>query len=141
MSGSLHDVKNEVWMKTVLISVGLIFAGIAAYAVLAEGVGSVKHHEWEEAHHDVEEAKAELDAISVTDAPSEDKDAAYDKWEAAVDADVDAHLSYLTWSTAGKTIMVMFIIYAAFYGIAGFFNSIQPEEEYQQQEPQHSHLQ
>ena len=43
-------------------------------------------------------------------------------------ADVDAHLSYLTWATAGKTILVMMIIYAAFYGISGFYNSIQPNQ-------------
>ena len=129
MSGSLHDVKNAIWMKTVLISVGLLFAGIAAYAVLDEGVGSVKHHDWEDAHHELEEVEAEWDAANET-GTLEEKEAAGDKWDDAHHADIDAHLSYLTWSTAGKTIMVMFTIYAAFYGIAGFFNSIQPEEEH-----------
>ena len=50
-------------------------------------------------------------------------------WEEAHEADIDAHLSYLTWVTAGKTILVMMIVYAAFYGIAGFYNSIQPDRK------------
>ena len=128
MSGSLHDVKNSVWMKTVMISVGLLFAGIAAYAVLAQGIGTVKHHEWEDAHHDLEDAEAEWNAANES-GTFEEKESADKAWQDAHHADIDAHLSYLTWSTAGKTIMVMFIVYAAFYGVAGFFNSIQPDDE------------
>ena len=82
MSGSLHDVKNSIWMKTVLISVGLLFAGIAAYAVLAEGIGSVKHHDWEDAHHELEEVEAEWDAANET-GTLEEKEAAGDKWDHA----------------------------------------------------------
>ena len=128
MSGSLHDVKNSIWMRTVMISVGLLFAGIAAYAVLAEGVGTVKHHEWEDAHHDLEDAEADWNAANES-GTYEEKESADKAWQDAHHADIDAHLSYLTWSTAGKTIMVMFIVYAAFYGVAGFFNSIQPDED------------
>ena len=124
MSGSLHDVKNDIWLKTVVISVGLLVLGIVAYGVLAGGIGSIKHHEWEDAHHDLEDVEAEWNTANETGTLDE-QESASDKWDDAHHADVDAHLSYLTWSTAGKTIMVMFIIYAAFYGIAGFFNSIQ----------------
>ena len=63
------------------------------------------------------------------DASYEEQKAAEDAVEEAYDAKVDAHLSYLTWVTAGKTILVMMIIYAAFYGISGFYNSIQPEDD------------
>ncbi len=126
MSGSLHDVKNSVWMKTVMISIGLLFAGITAYAVLAQGIGTVKHHEWEDAHHVLEDVEADWNTANESGVTF-DNDAFDAAWEKAHHDDVDAHLSYLTWSTAGKTIMVMFIVYAAFYGVAGFFNSIQPD--------------
>ena len=126
MSGSLHDVKNSVWMKTVMISIGLLFAGITAYAVLAQGIGTVKHHEWEDAHHVLEDIEADWNTANESGLTFDNN--AFDAaWEKAHHDDVDAHLSYLTWSTAGKTIMVMFIVYAAFYGVAGFFNSIQPD--------------
>ena len=128
MSGSLHDVKNSIWMRTVMISVGLLFAGIAAYAVFAEGVGTVKHHEWEDAHDNLETIEADWNAANESGVTF-DNDAFDAAWEKAHHDDIDAHLSYLTWSTAGKTIMVMFIVYAAFYGVAGVFNSIQPDED------------
>jgi len=129
MSGSLHDVKNEVWMKTVVIAVGLLFTGLLAYGVLAGGVGSIKHSEWEDAHHELENSEMAWNVANESGTVAEQY-AAAKIWEDAHHVDVDAHLSYLTWSTAGKTIMVMFIVYAAFYGIAGFFNSIQSEEEH-----------
>tara|TARA_B110001452_G_scaffold264220_1_gene266883 strand:+ start:6128 stop:7420 length:1293 start_codon:yes stop_codon:yes gene_type:complete len=138
MSGSLHDVKNDIWLKTVVISVGLLVLGIVAYGVLAGGIGSIKHHEWEDAHHDLEDVEAEWNTANETGTLDE-QESASDKWDDAHHADVDAHLSYLTWSTAGKTIMVMFIIYAAFYGIAGFFNSIQPEEEHHEGDDHEEH--
>jgi len=56
MSGSLHDVKNEIWMRTVLISVIFLFVGATAYGVFHGGIASVKHNAWDEAHHEVEEA-------------------------------------------------------------------------------------
>ena len=49
MSGSLHDVKNSVWMKTVVISVVMLFVGVAGYATFAGGIGTIKHATWEEA--------------------------------------------------------------------------------------------
>ena len=42
--------------------------------------------------------------------------------------EVEAHLSYLTWRTAGITILLMCITYAAFIGLGGFLNSIYPDE-------------
>ena len=39
MSGSLHDVKNDVWMRAVIVSVILLFVGAAAYGAFAVGVG------------------------------------------------------------------------------------------------------
>ena len=128
MSGSLHDVKNEVWMRAVIISVVLLVIGVVAYGAFAGGLGSVKHHEWEDAHHDLEEAEASWNEANETGTWAE-QEAANTAWDDAHHADVDAHLSYLTWVTAGKTILVMMIIYAAFFGIAGFYNSIQPDDD------------
>ena len=130
MSGSLHDVKNGVWMRAVLISV--IFLGVAGagYAAFAGGVGSVKLGEWEEAEEKALAVEYEWESMNESASlggEPVDHDAMGKKWYEAHEADVDAHLSFLTWDTAGKTILVMFIIYAAFYGIAGFYNSIQPD--------------
>ena len=139
MSGSLHDVKNDVWMRAVIVSVLLLVVGGVAYGALAVGIGSVKQNDWDAAHDDLEEAKMQWDNLNVTqDDGTEEgikdlnqkKEDAKVAWEEAHEADIDAHLSYLTWVTAGKTILVMMIVYAAFYGIAGFYNSIQPEEEH-----------
>ena len=139
MSGSLHDVKNDVWMRAVIVSVLLLVVGGVAYGAFAVGIGSVKQNDWDAAHDDLEEAKMQWDNLNVTqDDGTEEgindlnqkKEDAKIAWEEAHEADIDAHLSYLTWVTAGKTILVMMIVYAAFYGIAGFYNSIQPEEEH-----------
>tara|TARA_B100001564_G_scaffold38470_1_gene27819 strand:- start:6924 stop:8261 length:1338 start_codon:yes stop_codon:yes gene_type:complete len=139
MSGSLHDVKNDVWMRAVIVSVLLLVVGGVAYGAFAVGIGSVKQNDWDAAHDDLEEAKMQWDNLNVTqDDGTEEgikdlnqkKEDAKVAWEEAHEADIDAHLSYLTWVTAGKTILVMMIVYAAFYGIAGFYNSIQPEEEH-----------
>ena len=134
MSGSLHDVKNEVWMRTVLIAVIMLVVGVTAYGVLHGAIGGVKENTWDEKKDEVAEAKmAWVDAnktIAETGTGTDIADAAGIKYEEAHEAEEDAHLSYLTWTTAGKTILVMFIIYAMFYGISGFYNSIQPEEEH-----------
>jgi cytochrome c oxidase subunit I+III len=151
MSGSLHDVKNGIWMRTVVISVGLLFFGALAYGVLAGGLGSMKHQEWDEANEEYEAAKnaadLALEEFKFAESRwenngSQEEGALYEQYleskttsdeatQLANDAhhhEEQAHLSYLTWSTAGKTILVMFTVYAAFYGVAGFFNSIQPDE-------------
>ncbi|MBS73767.1 MAG: hypothetical protein CMA91_05930 [Euryarchaeota archaeon] len=134
MSGSLHDVKNEVWMRTVLIAVIMLVVGATAYGVLHGAIGGVKENTWDEKKDEVAEAKmAWMDAnktLQETNTGADIADAAGIKYEEAHEAEEDAHLSYLTWTTAGKTILVMFIIYAMFYGISGFYNSIQPEEEH-----------
>ncbi|MBJ64203.1 MAG: hypothetical protein CMB55_05365 [Euryarchaeota archaeon] len=139
MSGSLHDVKNDVWMRAVIVSVILLFVGGAAYGAFAVGVGSVKKTDWDAADEVLVEAKTNWNLLNETEAGGTSEEAAdiheqkkdariaYDE---AKEAEIDAHLSYLTWITAGKTLLVMMIIYAAFYGISGFYNSIQPEEEH-----------
>ena len=129
MSGSLHDVKNDVWMRAVIVSVLLLVVGGVAYGAFAVGVGSVKQNDWDAADDELKEAKAAWNTANET-GTLDDQEAANDAYKLAEEAEEDAHLSYLTWITAGKTILVMMIVYAAFYGIAGFYNSIQPEEEH-----------
>ena len=84
MSGSLHDVKNDVWMRAVIVSVILLFVGAAAYGAFAVGVGTVKKDEWDAKYDDYNEAKAHLDMLveSETDNP----DASYEEQKAAEDA-------------------------------------------------------
>ena len=129
MSGSLHDVKNDVWMRAVIVSVLLLVVGGVAYGAFAIGVGSVKQNDWDAADNELKDAKAEWNTANESGTVPE-QEAANDAYKLAEEAEEDAHLSYLTWITAGKTILVMMIVYAAFYGIAGFYNSIQPEEEH-----------
>ncbi len=129
MSGSLHDVKNDVWMRAVIVSVLLLVVGGVAYGAFAIGVGSVKQNDWDAADNELKDAKAEWNIANESGTVPE-QEAANDAYKLAEEAEEDAHLSYLTWITAGKTILVMMIVYAAFYGIAGFYNSIQPEEEH-----------
>ncbi len=152
MSGhGLHDVKNEVWMKTVIIGAVVIGIGLAAFTILTVGLGTVMHGFWDEtikpyeqAHADYVDAKDEFhlaesrwvnDGSQNTGVFAEDYhqaekslEEATEKYEVAEHNKEQAHLSYLTWTVAGKTIMVMTFIYGAFYIIAGFFNSIRPED-------------
>tara|TARA_B100000287_G_scaffold265478_1_gene249743 strand:+ start:136 stop:1500 length:1365 start_codon:yes stop_codon:yes gene_type:complete len=152
MSGSLHDVKNEVWMKTVVIGIALIVVGAVAFVAFSQVIGGAKHTEYEELKDDYEAAHQAYTVASEEYAFAKSRwnndnnqtdtaihqeyldakatyDAAKVTKEDAHEEEIAAHLSYLTWETAGKTILVMFTIYAAFYIVAGFFNSIQPEEE------------
>ena len=160
MSGGLHDVKNAIWMRTVAIGLGLIVLGMVAYGAFAVGLASVKHHEWEdaeehhEAAHEAEIAAASFQSTNLTiwiDAGSPADGVIFDEMvsanetlntaeEAAHDAEHEeeqAHLSYLTWTTAGKTIMVMFLIYGSLFIVSGFFNSIQPEPEHHGHDDDH----
>jgi cytochrome c oxidase subunit I+III len=160
MSGGLHDVKNEVWMRTVVIGITLIVIGVVAYGAFTGGIASVKHHEWEDTIEPYEEAhEAKIDASNeLALAKSQwnndgqpstgvlydnyveaeaNYEAANEFYDEAHHHKVDAHLSYLTWATAGKTIMVMFLIYGAFYIVAGFVNSIQPEPEHHGHDDDH----
>jgi len=134
MSGSLHDVKNDVWMRAVIVSVILLFVGAAAYGAFSVGIGTAKKSEWDSKIDDYNDAKEHL--ANLTESNNDDGNwldqvnASQAAVKDAKEEKEDAHLSYLTWVTAGKTILVMMIIYAAFYGISGFYNSIQPEEEH-----------
>lgn len=118
MSSNLHDVKNSAWMRSVIIGGGFIAIGILAYLGMAVGIGSSYHHIWDDAV--VNYDKVIADGYHTGDA----------EYEEAKSAKTQAHLSYLTWTTAGKTILIMTGIYAAFYILTGFFNSIQPEPEH-----------
>ena len=70
------------------------------------GAGGVKENTWDEKEDEVAEAKmAWMDAnktIAETGTGSDIADAAGIKYEEAHEAEEDAHLSYLTWTTAGK---------------------------------------
>jgi len=152
LSGSLHDVKNDIWMKTVVIGIALLVVGGLAYGVMSVGIASMKHHAWEDtiipyenAHDHYVEAS---DEFATADKAWEDagrpasgevhderEDAlehyehAFEEYDHAEHAKIDAHLSYLTWKTAGITIALMMVVYASFYLVAGFFNSIQPDDD------------
>ena len=128
MSGSLHDVKNEIWMRTVIIAVIFLVVGGMAYGVFHVGIASMKHDTWDKEYQDEQDASDAWIEANKT-GTLEDQEFAAKEYDKAHHDQVAAHLSYLTWTTAGKTILVMFIIYAAFYGVAGFYNSIQPEED------------
>ncbi len=160
MSGSLHDVKNETWMKAVVIGVVLLGAGFVSYGVFTIGVGDAKHHEYEDAKESYEaahnaktvaqeelyfaESRWENDGEPSTGPIWDEYIEAYSAYNSSSTAEkelhekeIDAHLSYLTWTTLGKTLMVMMIIYSAFYIVAGFYNSIQPEEEHHDHHDDH----
>ena len=80
MSGSLHDVKNDVWMRAVIVSVILLAVGGAAYGAFAVGIGSVKHTDWDAAHEDLENAEVEWNTANETGTLAE-QEAASDAWE------------------------------------------------------------
>lgn len=149
MSGGEAHLDNSVWMRAVIIGGVFLVVGILAFATLGVGIANVKHHDYEDAKHDYEEAKdlyytakdaytlaaadentteAELSALETE---KNDRKDAYDE---AHHAEIDAHLSYLTWRTAGVTILLMCITYAAFMALGGFVNSIQPSEDEGHQE-------
>ena len=55
---------------------------------------------------------------------------AFEEYDHAEHVKIDAHLSYLTWKTAGITIGLLLTVYASFYLIAGFFNSMHPDDDH-----------
>ena len=129
MSGGEAHVENSVWMRAVLIGGVFLTIGILAFGAMGVGVANVKHVAYDEAkveYYDAkeayEEAKANPDS---TEAEVAALKAAKDE---AHHHEVEAHLSYLTWRTAGITILLMCITYAAFVGLGGFLNSIYPDE-------------
>ena len=128
MSGGEAHVENSIWMRAVLFGGVFLAIGLLAFATMGVGVANVKHAdydkavlEYEEAKHDYEEAKANNASQSEIDSLKLIKEEAHHH-------EVDAHLSYLTWRTAGITILLMCITYASFIGVGGFINSIFPDD-------------
>jgi len=125
------DVENTIWMRAVLIGTIFLVIGVLAYGVMGVGVANIKHHDYEEAHHDYEVAKEDYKAASDSGtATQSDLDQLHKVEEEAHHHYVEAHLSYLTWRTAGITILLMCVVYALFIGLGGFMNSIQPSGDH-----------
>ena len=128
MSGGEAHVENSVWMRAVLIGGVFLAIGILAFATMGVGVANIKHHDYDVAIEKYEDAKyAYEDAKANGASESEIKSLKEAKEEAHHD-EIEAHLSYLTWRTAGITILLMCITYAAFMGLGGFMNSIYPDD-------------
>jgi cytochrome c oxidase subunit I+III len=103
--------------------------GILAFATMGVGVANIKHHDYEDAIHHYEDAKYEYEQAKANNASAEEISELKAAKEEAHHHEIDAHLSYLTWRTAGITIMLICVTYASFIGLGGFLNSIQPEDD------------
>jgi len=128
MSGGEAHVENSIWMRAVLIGGVFLAIGVLAFATMGVGVANVKHHAYEDAIHEYEDAKYAYEDAKAANASSEEISQLKAAKEEAHHHEVDAHLSYLTWRTAGITILLMCITYAAFIGLGGFVNSIFPDD-------------
>ena len=126
MSGREAHVENSIWMRAVLIGGVFLAIGILAFATMGVGVANVKHHDYEEAILEYEDAKYAYEDAKASNASDAEIATLKEAKEEAHHHEVEAHLSYLTWRTAGITILLMCITYAAFIGLGGFLNSIAP---------------
>ena len=129
MSGGEAHVENSIWMRAVLIGGVFLAIGILAFATMGVGAANLKHHDYEIAMSEYEEAKYAYEDAKATNASADEIATLKEAKEAAHHHEVEAHLSYLTWRTAGITILLMCITYAAFIGVGGFLNSIAPNED------------
>ena len=129
MSGGEAHVENSIWMRAVLIGGVFLAIGILAFATMGVGAANLKHHDYEIAMSEYEEAKYAYEDAKATNASADEIATLKEAKEAAHHHEVEAHLSYLTWRTAGVTILLMCITYAAFIGLGGFLNSIAPNED------------
>ena len=129
MSGGEAHVENSIWMRAVLIGGVFLAIGILAFATMGVGAANLKHHDYEIAMSEYEEAKYAYEDAKATNASADEIATLKEAKEAAHHHEVEAHLSYLTWRTAGITILLMCINYAAFIGLGGFLNSIEPNED------------
>ena len=129
MSGGEAHVENSIWMRAVLIGGVFLAIGILAFATMGVGAANLKHHDYEIAMSEYEEAKYAYEDAKATNASADEIATLKEAKEAAHHHEVEAHLSYLTWKTAGITILLMCITYAAFIGLGGFLNSIAPNED------------
>ena len=129
MSGEEAHVENSIWMRAVLIGGVFLAIGILAFATMGVGAANLKHHDYEIAMSEYEEAQYAYEDAKATNASADEIATLKEAKEAAHHHEVEAHLSYLTWRTAGITILLMCITYAAFIGLGGFLNSIAPNED------------
>ncbi|MCH1460858.1 MAG: hypothetical protein L7U25_00695, partial [Candidatus Poseidonia sp.] len=109
MSGGEAHVENSIWMRAVLIGGVFLAIGILAFATMGVGVANVKHHDYEEAILEYEDAKYAYEDAKASNASDDEIKALKAAKEEAHHHEVDAHLSYLTWKTAGITILLMCI--------------------------------
>ena len=128
MSGGEAHVENSIWMRAVLMGGLFLTIGILAFATMGVGVANMKHHTYEDAIHEYEKAKYDYEEAKANNASESEIKALKEKKEEAHHHEIEAHLSYLTWRTAGITILLMCITYASFIGVGGFLNSIFPED-------------
>jgi heme/copper-type cytochrome/quinol oxidase subunit 3 len=128
MSGGEAHVENSIWMRAVLMGGLFLTIGLLAFATLGVGVANMKHHDYEEAIIHYEEAKLEYEEAKAAGASEDTVKKLKEAKEEAHHHEVEAHLSYLTYRTAGITLLLMCITYASFIGLGGFLNSIFPEE-------------
>ena len=130
MSSSEAHVDNSIWMRAVLMGSTFLIIGILAFATMGVGMANIRHHDYEEAVHHYEDAKHDYEEAKANNASTEEIAQLKEEKEEAHHHEIDAHLSYLTWRTAGITILLMCITYASFIGLGGFVNSIQPDEDH-----------
>ena len=129
MSAHGNDVANSTWLRAVMMA-GMIFTvGIIGFGVLGVGIADQKHHTWEDEHHHYEDAKSEWkDAVAAGTIDGDDHDSElYIAKEEAHNSEIAAHLSYLTYRTAGVTMLFLAGAYASFIGIGGFLNASKPK--------------
>lgn len=129
MSAHGNEVANSTWLRAVMMA-GMIFTvGIIGFGVLGVGIADQKHHTWEDEHHHYEDAKSEWkDAVAAGTIDGDDHDSElYIAKEEAHNSEIAAHLSYLTYRTAGVTMLFLAGAYASFIGIGGFLNASKPK--------------
>ncbi len=127
MSGHGNHVANSTWMRAVMMAGMILTVGIVGFAVLGVFVAENKHHTWEDEHHHYEDAKEEWSAGAAD--LSDHSDPLYIAKEEAHNAEVAAHLSYLTYRVAGVTMLFLAGAYATFIGLGGFLNASKPKAD------------
>jgi len=128
MSGGEAHVENSIWMRAVLMGGIFVAIGLLAFATMGVGVANMKHHDYEEAIHLYEDTKYDYENAKANNASEAEIASLKAAKDDAHHHEVEAHLSYLTWRTAGITILLMCMTYASFIGLGGFLNSIFPDD-------------
>ncbi|MDA0925134.1 MAG: heme-copper oxidase subunit III [archaeon] len=128
MSGGEAHVENSIWMRAVLFGGVFVAIGLLAFATMGVGIANVKHVAYEDAIHEYEDAKYAYENAKANNASDAEIASLKTTKEEAHHHEVEAHLSYLTWRTAGITILLMCFTYASFIGLGGFLNSVFPDD-------------